>query len=615
MSAVSTADAFFTMHIIRKYPFLAILITIAIIFTFENCNKEIRPQLPEDLTSVKNEVLKNNDAFKSKAELMISLIQKGAQAHQLQQNFDELRILYKNMEWAVEYFLPTTARFLNGPALPEIEMEEHTVLQPEGLQVLEELLYPYSPENKDDIIRELKKIINKSGTVKTNFETITVNRSQVFDALRQEIFRISSLGISGFDTPVRGKHLPEISHTLLSVQNILKFLAKTESDNDLNNLNNEIAEAVLFVKKNHDANTFDYATFLSVHLNRIATSMLDFRNSQQIKPVEVTTALNRDASHFYSKNAFDVNAFVPGENFRFSTEKALLGKKLFNEKQLSRRNDRSCATCHNPEKAFTDGLPKSMSLANTFLDRNTPSLNYSAFQHGQFWDMRREDLEGQSSDVITNKEEMHGDLNEIIKKINADQEYLARFKKIYKTPKAEVWQLQNALASYIRSMPKFSSDFDEYMRGNRNALTEDQKQGFNIFVGKAKCATCHFIPLFNGTVPPRYSKTEQEILGIGEDGTHKKADSDPGRGKFHETVAFLQQSFKTPTLRNIEKTAPYMHNGGYRTLEEVMDFYNKGGGKGIGFKIENQTLPEDPLNLTPKETSQVIQFMKALTDK
>lgn len=93
------------------------------------------------------------------------------------------------------------------------------------------------------------------------------------------------------------------------------------------------------------------------------------------------------------------------------------------------------------------------------------------------------------------------------------------------------------------------------------------------------------------------------------------ADQDPGRGKFHETVVFLQHSFKTPTLRNINKTAPYMHNGGYKTLKEVMEFYNEGGGKGFGLHFENQTLSDELLNLTNQQTDNIIEFLKALDNR
>jgi cytochrome c peroxidase len=154
-----------------------------------------------------------------------------------------------------------------------------------------------------------------------------------------------------------------------------------------------------------------------------------------------------------------------------------------------------------------------MSLGNTALARNAPSLNYSGFQHGQFWDMRKDDLEGQSSDVISNKDEMHGDLHTILSKINQDKNYQSEFKKIYKTSQTETWQLQNVLASYIRSLATFNSDFDDYMRGNKSAMTQNQQKGFNLFVGKAQCAICHFLPLFNGTVPPTFKKRNRKYLG------------------------------------------------------------------------------------------------------
>ncbi|STD03718.1 cytochrome-c peroxidase [Chryseobacterium carnipullorum] len=405
-------------------------------------------------------------------------------------------------------------------------------------------------------------------------------------------------------------------YSLESVKLTLQQISTQQpQDKVLKNINTAIDSAITVLRKNTDRDRFDYVNFIPAHLNTISSLLLEFKKQENIPDIEVTSALSKNAATFFSKNAFNPNAFVPGKEFAFSDEKAALGKKLFNDNILSNSNNRSCATCHIPEKAFTDGLAKSMSLENAELHRNAPSLNYAGFQHGQFWDMRKDDLEGQSSDVISNKEEMHGDLNLILGKINRDTKYLPEFKKIYKTSKAETWQLQNVLASYIRSLAKFNSNFDEYMRGNRSAMTESQKRGFNLFVGKGQCALCHFIPLFNGTVPPNFKKTEQEVLGTAVNGDNKMFDQDLGRGKFHELVEALQHSFKTPTLRNISKTAPYMHNGGYKTLKEVMNFYNKGGGKGFGFKVENQTLSDTPLQLTDKETDEIIDFMHALDDQ
>ncbi len=585
-----------------------------LMFALQQCSGTQQKAISEDLVNVKNEILKTNVEFKSQIQDLISLTENNVDEKTLQKNFDSLRITYKKIEWAVEYFLPHSARFINGPAIPEIEFAENIVIEPEGLQVLEELIYEYETSNNPEIIRNLKLLLSKSGTIETHFKTISVNRAQVFDALRNQVFRISGLSISGFDTPVSGKHLYEMPFALESIKDGLKFLPTSESE-QLKKINTEIEKAIEILKKNPDKETFDFATFIPENLNKISALMLDFKKEQKIADIEVTTALKKDATSFFAENAFEVNAFVPGDNFKISDDKVVLGKQLFNDPFLSKDNSRSCTTCHIAEKAFTDMREKSLSLEDHLLQRNTPSLNYSAFQHGQFWDMRNADLEGQTSDVITNKDEMHGDLDDIIKKINQNEAYLKVFKKIYKTEKAELWQLQNALASYVRSLATFNSDFDEFMRGNLNALTQNQKEGFNLFVGKANCASCHFIPFFNGTVPPTFTKTEQEVLGTAENWQNKKLSPDLGRGKFHETVPSLQNSFKTPTLRNINKTAPYMHNGGYRTLQEVMHFYNEGGGSGLGLKVENQTLSDAKLNLTQTEIDKIIDFMKSLDDK
>jgi cytochrome c peroxidase len=189
------------------------------------------------------------------------------------------------------------------------------------------------------------------------------------------------------------------------------------------------------------------------------------------------------------------------------------------------------------------------------------------------------------------------------------------FKKAYsKTTKPEAWQIQNAIASYVRSLNSFDSRFDEYMRGKKNSLSNQEIEGMNLFMGKAKCASCHFTPLFNGTVPPGYSKTEHEVIGTPNEVSGKSLSTDLGRYIYNK-MPQLKGAFKTPTVRNAAVTAPYMHNGVFKTLEEVVSFYNKGGGQGLGYEVENQTLPFDELKLNKKEEAALVAFMKTLTDK
>jgi cytochrome c peroxidase len=285
---------------------------------------------------------------------------------------------------------------------------------------------------------------------------------------------------------------------------------------------------------------------------------------------------------------------------------------------LSGNGSRSCASCHNPEKAFTDGLAKSIAFDfKGAINRNAPTIINAGLQRGSFYDMRVTFLEDQATDVLTNASEMHGSLPKAVSLLGQSAEYSSLFNKAFPQDSIALTErnLKISIASYVRSLTSMNARFDQYMRGDTNRLTALEKQGFNVFMGKAKCATCHFMPLFNGTVPPDFEKTEAEILGVPATKDTLYAQLDPDLGKFALYNKTLHKfAFKTPTLRNVALTAPYMHNGVYDTLEEVIDFYNKGGGAGLGIDVPTQTLPADKLNLTSREQAALVAFMQTLTD-
>ncbi|GAB3818318.1 hypothetical protein GCM10028895_15430 [Pontibacter rugosus] len=282
-------------------------------------------------------------------------------------------------------------------------------------------------------------------------------------------------------------------------------------------------------------------------------------------------------------------------------------------------NSSTCGACHKPELAFTDGLPKSAAIEKgKFVQRNAPTLYYAGLQHAQFYDMRASTLESQTVDVIRNKDEMHASVEDAAHRLNAEADFILAFKQAFPGMEAEIQpkHVMMALASYVRSLTPFNSRFDRHMRDKEQHLTAQETKGFNLFMGKAKCGTCHFMPVFNGTAAPAFNNTEAEVLGIVENPRAAHPMLDPDLGRFtHNKMEELRFAFKTPTLRNVAKTAPYMHNGSYQTLEEVMDFYNKGGAQGMGLQLENQTLPPDPLNLTEEETKSIISFLHTLTDE
>jgi cytochrome c peroxidase len=218
--------------------------------------------------------------------------------------------------------------------------------------------------------------------------------------------------------------------------------------------------------------------------------------------------------------------------------------------------------------------------------------------------------------VIHSAEEMKGSLEKSVEELK-NTAYAELFRKAYPEHSNPLtgFMIVNAISNYIRTLTVMNSRFDLYMRGDKTKLNAAEKRGFNLFAGKGKCATCHFIPLFNGLVPPVFNETESEVLGVPATTNKNTAVLDDDLGRYLFTGAPLHKhAFKTPSLRNIALTAPYMHNGVYNTLEEVMEFYNNGGGKGLHIAPENQTLPFDKLNLSKKEMADIIAFMKSLTD-
>jgi cytochrome c peroxidase len=565
-------------------------------------------------TTIKQDLLVNLTKLNNEIIQFEKLVNNNSSQKEILEQFKKSRLAYKKVEWAIEYFIPDTARFMNGPALDEMELEENKSFEPHGFQVIEEMIYPeYAIENKKDIIRELHIFQSNIKQVSSTLEVITISDDYVLDAIEQNVFRVITLGITGFDSPILQSSVLEAGESLIVIpESLEKINSKNKS---LSEIKKMTEKAQNYCKKNNNFNAFNRAIFITEYLNPISKKIKAFQKEENIKNVKKNSPLKPTIETLFDKDAFDVNGFVLSNEYNFTPEKAVLGEKLFYDKSLSKNNDRSCATCHHPEKAFTDGLKTNVSLIGSNLTRNTPTLTYASLQNAQFWDMRQIDLEKQSVDVIQNKDEMHGSMENIHAKILLDNDYIKLFKKAYpKTLKAETWQIQNAIASYVRSLNSFDSRFDLYMRGEKNTLNNQEIEGMNLFMGKAKCATCHFTPLFNGTVPPSYSKTEHEVIGTPNETSGKKLSPDLGRYQYNK-MSQLIGAFKTPTVRNVVVTAPYMHNGVFKTLEEVVSFYNKGGGKGLGYEVENQTLPFDKLNLTVKEEQALVAFMKTLTDK
>lgn len=545
------------------------------------------------------------------------LAEKANDTGAMRKSFLAGRKKYKQIEFALEYFSPYTAKYINGPALDEIEAEEHTTFEPGGLQVIEELLYPhFDTSSQSVLIREVRKLKSILVRAKDLWSGSEFRNDQIFDAVRLELFRAITLGISGFDTPVSETGISELPVVLNAIQSVMQSYKNDSAIAQQNQFFARLDDAISFTKIDTGFDNFDRMLFITRYINPLTTSLIRWQKQLNIPVLTHVNALNGDIETLFDSAAFNVNYFTPDANSFVDAPKVALGKRLFYDNILSGSNTISCATCHKPEKAFTDGLPKSIATAGKgFLLRNTPSLINAGLQKGQFYDMRALYLEDQVKDVIENKDEIHGSLNEAVSAIRNSKIYDLLFERAFPDTKDQVNErhIQVSLASYIRSLTSFNSRFDQYMRGDVSKMNKQEISGFNIFMGKAKCGICHFMPVFNGTVPPQFNVTESEVIGAGATAANKTVDGDDGRyGIFN--IPNFKKAFKTSTIRNVELTAPYMHNGAYKTLEEVVEFYNQGGGNGFGFNLDNQTLPEDKLELSKDEKQQLIRFMKTLTD-
>ena len=290
---------------------------------------------------------------------------------------------------------------------------------------------------------------------------------------------------------------------------------------------------------------------------------------------------------------------------------------MFYDPILSGNNKRSCASCHKPDEYFTDSsLQTAMQFDNVnHVARNTPSLINAIYNHLLMFDGKHISLQNQMKDVITNPTELNSNEKELLEKVLSCKEYKDAFKSFLKyTPEEKnvsIDHIISAISFYYGSFSNYDADFDEAINNNKN-INEECVKGFNLFMSKAQCATCHFVPNFNGVKPP-FISSEFEVLGVSGDTGFTKLDTDSGRFKINEAGETLN-AFRTGSLRNIMHTAPYMHNGVFKTINQVIDFYNDGGGIGKKLTVPNQTLSADSLKLNETEKQQLIAFLLSLNE-
>ena len=319
-----------------------------------------------------------------------------------------------------------------------------------------------------------------------------------------------------------------------------------------------------------------------------------------------------------------IAAPVEPRNNQGEASRVELGYQLFFDPVLSNDRTTSCASCHHPDYGMADGLPKGIGAGGRGygtqragtgpeLPRNTPSLFNVAFNNFQFWDGRVATLEEQVLVPLFAENEMNQhDLAELLKRLRAIPRYRELFAKAFgfksKQDGSEI-NLQNiarAIAAFERKLNITETNYDHFVKGKDDALTTEQVRGLVVFLGQGQCAVCHTPPNFHDGV----------LASIGTTTSPDKnspIDPDPGFGAVMRREDGFGM-FKTPGLRNVERTAPYMHNGAFKTLEEVVEFYNDGGGRGRGQDAYSQDSKVAKLNLTEQQKKDLVAFLKSLND-
>jgi cytochrome c peroxidase len=306
----------------------------------------------------------------------------------------------------------------------------------------------------------------------------------------------------------------------------------------------------------------------------------------------VSGEAHADRAQWQAKYQRPAEIPFPDDN-PYSEAKLRLGRILFFEPAFSDTQTRSCATCHNPGLSWTDGLARAIGAKHEVLPIRTPTLLNVAWVPRLGWDGHFRDLEGVAFGPITASNNMNVPEKELVERLSAIPGYVSAFDSAFGEGPITRRKIELALATFERSIVSTEAPFDHWIKGEDSAISESAIRGFDLFNGKAHCASCH----------SGWAFTDSSFHDIGT-----ATGDDLGRGRLFPTSAKLRYAFKTPTLRDVARRAPYMHDGSVPTLAAVVDLYNRGG-------IDRPSRSEliQPLGLTATEKADLIAFLQTLT--
>jgi len=576
------------------------------------------------------------DHFKEQQATLIRCIEKSDLANEqdvekIKQEIQRTRHEMKGLDFWFRYLEPISYRRINGPLPVEWETEVFEKFEKPyrregaGLTLAALHLDEEKPE-KDTLLSLMRASLQ--GTAIYLEDSITRDLKSYhhfYLCNRLFLLNLAAIYTTGFECPDPEQIIPELQSMLANVkEHYQAFNEGFPATPVLESYLSLYDSAIRFVQAQPaEYKGFDHFTFIKTYVNP-----LFIRNQEMIRQYKVVTrslvdySLNKNALSIFNKSLYNgQNAkgiFLRVRDTAVLAEIDRLGKLLYYDPILSGNNMRSCASCHKPEQFFTDTAVRTSLQFNRhdLLARNSPSLINADYNHLVMLDGMHFTLQHQTKAVVTNSIEMGAKEAEVLKKVMSCKEYKKGFTALLKytpqEPEISFEHLAAALTYYYSKFSKGSSPFDDAMNEPLKELDPSARKGFNLFMGKAQCATCHFVPQFNGVKPP-YIGSEFEVLGVPADTAFHKLSEDKGRYDVNPAKETLH-AFRTGTIRNAAYTMPYMHNGVFRTLEEVIDFYDAGGGTGRGLDVGNQTLSADSLKLTRQDKADLISFIHALNE-
>ncbi len=539
--------------------------------------------------------------------------------------FRQARREYKQAEGMVEFYASPLVTALNGPGTAENDDEPtdgRIVLR--GFPLLEPVVFSTAGDEQDRAhlrtrLSTIPPAVAAMRTALRQFRAatkyVTVTDAQRLEIARLEIARVSTLGIAGFDAVASGDGIVESAAALEGTRRLFTTGATASDRQPVRALQRAIA----YLRAHPDFDDFDRFTFLTRYANPAAHAVGDVYRALSGPQLVLRRAWTLGAGSVFDAGAIDAQAYAPAEAPRPTPALVALGRALFFDPVLSGNGERACASCHRPERGFADGQPRARPFGpGVPLTRHTPSIINAAYQPAQFVDERAASLEQQIGIVLASPSEMHASVEQSVSVLRQSADYRREFGQVFAVSPSNAitgYRLRIALAAYVRSLGAMNSRFDRAMRGEPHRLRPHERRGFNLFMGRGRCGTCHFAPLFNGTAPPTYLSSEVEIIGVPVSrAIHGGVvDPDSGRAAIDHLDGHLH-AFKTPTVRNATLAGAYMHNGVFRTLHDVVDFYNRGGGAGVGVDVPNATLSPTPLHLSAPDQRDIIAFLGALVD-